>query len=1835
MANQNSSTGKIQSFNKGMAKDYANIFIGEGIWLNAINAINKTHLGELGTIGNEPSNYNCINATYTIIGFAYIEKNKWVIFCTNDTNSEIGIFHENICEYTVLVNDTCLNFNKANLITAVVKENYDCTFSVYWQDNNNPDRVMNINNIPWVTEMVTTEEGCIEDCCYEEVSIIPLTLDCDKILLHPKIVQPCIKVSKNIGSGQLINGSYMAVIAYSENGIRLTDYSIPSNIQSIWDHTGIGGSIKIEINNLDQSFEEFELVIIGTVAQNTVAKKIGNYSIRQNIISLDIIHENLQTVPLAQIPLKSVVYEKSRKMFDINGYLIRTSPTTLPYINYQPQANKIQALYQIIKYPANYYWNGGNKVGYMRDEVYSFFIRWVYDIGMRTHSYHIPGRELIQGVDDKFLSGDNEVLDSKETMYWQVHNTADEPQPYLIPVEVLDDGGEVVAYGKMGYWESTEHYPDNNEEVWGDLCGKPIRHHKMPSNEQTHIHSDSTLENNIYILGVKFKNIEPPRYEAGNLIPNIIGYEILRGSREGNKTIIAKGMFNNMWEFEYKNSGNANPNRKGLYQNYPYNDLRADPFLTSNVDLPQQVAEGLGGGGSGYINKIENCVGTPTSPHLHSYKKNTFSFHSPDTTFYKPYLGSGLHVKIYTEEKGIAVGNYEIPYKHPKFKFVTDTAFGTSIYIGIGIGLLAALGKYSVSSTAGPSVPVAAMITTTKDSTAASLPGDLSTNILAPYNIPGTLAGVINFGVSFVYYAGQGVDQVLKIFWNLLKYRDFALQYNSHALYNQYIFIKNAKNNMYRRNITNAKYISTGIHEFNKDYTINNINRNKYVCLEVEKVIDDPQNTDYTRMRLQDVTTSNVIYERPEDYGNVTSLTSAYYGAIKVKIDNQYGQIDSIMQLPVSCVMYPDNSKSNISDVIFGGDVYINRYTEKNPFYFFNDWLFDVLDGTEFNYSNYINGPIPRYWANFNKFDIEDFDITPGPGVVIAGLNIPTIAMTTPSDMHRLDRGKCGANAKGVFGVKNAWFYLFYNGIRDFYCESEINLAYRDYGDEIHEKFYDPYGFSFNDISMLFRSDLIKHSIFHKYDYSLSASRIVSSFITWGNILPRDYKPSLYSSCFEYFPKRVIYSLQQQEGMRRDNWRSFLPLNYKDFNDIICSIKSLNATGAIILFENSEPRQFVGVDQFKSEGGVKVSIGDGGLFATNMQGLVNADDELEYGACISSRSAINTAAGLFYVSQNIGKIFQYGEGMIPISDIGMKMWFAKYLPSKLLEIYPDYPLYDNPVKGIGVQAIYDSIFDILYITKKDYLPLVENLLVNENGEFYYEETIEYKTCEPGYTLDIVNNVCVQNEASLEPCYSEGCEKEDMPYGLFYNFYAMVDSREISSGDQNFAVPTKEQWETLVSYLGGSTVAGGKLKAIGFTYWDAPNTGATDEVGFAARGSSIRNYDGVMYPTVKDSTLFWSSTADTATKSFVIRLEYNTDEITIASVKNEYGFSVRYVRLATIAEQLLADGTECDLYKGNTRSYKTVKIGTQVWTSENLADSKYRNNDDILLVEDNVEWSILSEGAFCYKNNVKPLCLCPPIIREKTIKIPCHFDNPKCWKPASWTVSYDTMNKMWLSFHDWHPDLLMPSNNHFYSIKDNGVWKHNELWNSYNTYYGESYDFEIEFPITTPNNITTLRSIEYTLEVFKYYNDGKDYNHLLDANFDRAVIYNSEQISGLLKLNLKGKNSPLDLITYPIVTPLDINILYSKEENKYRINQFWDITKDRGEFSGNTTPMWITEENGYRKTINPSYTEYMKLERKKFRHYGNIINLKKRNTRETNSHKFILKLLNTKHLNSQR
>ena len=84
--------------------------------------------------------------------------------------------------------------------------------------------------------------------------------------------------------------------------------------------------------------------------------------------------------------------------------------------------------------------------------------------------------------------------------------------------EQQEDGTFIVARGEMGYWQSTERYPSNRPDIWGDLCGEFIRHHKIPSEQLggNQLHLTTTNEDFLNIIGVEFSNIGRPTNNDGS-----------------------------------------------------------------------------------------------------------------------------------------------------------------------------------------------------------------------------------------------------------------------------------------------------------------------------------------------------------------------------------------------------------------------------------------------------------------------------------------------------------------------------------------------------------------------------------------------------------------------------------------------------------------------------------------------------------------------------------------------------------------------------------------------------------------------------------------------------------------------------------------------------------------------------------------------------------------------------------------------------------------------------------------------------------------------------------------------------------------------------------------------------------------------------------------------------------------------------------------------------------------------------------------------------------------------------------------------------------------------
>jgi uncharacterized protein (TIGR02145 family) len=151
-------------------------------------------------------------------------------------------------------------------------------------------------------------------------------------------------------------------------------------------------------------------------------------------------------------------------------------------------------------------------------------------------------------------------------------------------------------------------------------------------------------------------------------------------------------------------------------------------------------------------------------------------------------------------------------------------------------------------------------------------------------------------------------------------------------------------------------------------------------------------------------------------------------------------------------------------------------------------------------------------------------------------------------------------------------------------------------------------------------------------------------------------------------------------------------------------------------------------------------------------------------------------------------------------------------------------------------------------------------IILNNGQEWMAENLRSSTYANG---DPIPNVTDGNQwADLTTGawahYDNNPSYED-PYGKLYNWYAVADPRNVCPA--GWHVPTDGEWQQLelalgmpanevLSQDGDRGVAqnvGGRMKSTGTQYWNAPNTGATNESGFSGLpGGGRSSNNGVFF-----------------------------------------------------------------------------------------------------------------------------------------------------------------------------------------------------------------------------------------------------------------------------------------------------------------------------------------------------------------------------------------------------
>jgi len=132
------------------------------------------------------------------------------------------------------------------------------------------------------------------------------------------------------------------------------------------------------------------------------------------------------------------------------------------------------------------------------------------------------------------------------------------------------------------------------------------------------------------------------------------------------------------------------------------------------------------------------------------------------------------------------------------------------------------------------------------------------------------------------------------------------------------------------------------------------------------------------------------------------------------------------------------------------------------------------------------------------------------------------------------------------------------------------------------------------------------------------------------------------------------------------------------------------------------------------------------------------------------------------------------------------------------------------------------------------------------------------------------------------------------YGKLYNWYAINNPRNIAP--TGWHVPTDAEWTVLINYLGGDSIAGGKMKEKGAKHWQNPIfIETTDESGFTALPGGRRDCNGHFPGEVGFRGYWWSSTGGGTYGSYYLWMVSPAPNVFRMDNCEQHGLSVRCIK----------------------------------------------------------------------------------------------------------------------------------------------------------------------------------------------------------------------------------------------------------------------------------------------------------------------------------------------------
>jgi uncharacterized protein (TIGR02145 family) len=194
------------------------------------------------------------------------------------------------------------------------------------------------------------------------------------------------------------------------------------------------------------------------------------------------------------------------------------------------------------------------------------------------------------------------------------------------------------------------------------------------------------------------------------------------------------------------------------------------------------------------------------------------------------------------------------------------------------------------------------------------------------------------------------------------------------------------------------------------------------------------------------------------------------------------------------------------------------------------------------------------------------------------------------------------------------------------------------------------------------------------------------------------------------------------------------------------------------------------------------------------------------------------------------------------------------------------------------------------------------IVQDQSGNFYntvaigtqvwLRENLRTKKYRSGALIPVKTNTDTSTLVGQMYYYANDSLTNYSVYGALYNWKATQSSDSLCP--VGWHVPTDAEWTTLTTFLGGISVAGGKMKSTGTTYWNSPNTDATNETGFTLIPGGYRYYDGSFYD-IRNIAFLWSATENDTSDAWYRYLYYENGYVYRYGNNKSVGASVRCIK----------------------------------------------------------------------------------------------------------------------------------------------------------------------------------------------------------------------------------------------------------------------------------------------------------------------------------------------------